>query len=193
MNITIKTNAKDIAKLIGQASQKQIRQATARSLNEIARGAKAQSARDIRQEVNLKIGDIKREIKDQRAKASTPIDQQAAIIFYSDKPMPLVKFQARRKVMGKSNITRSPLYGVSVKVKKERKVVKGAFLATMKTGKVGIFWRQGKSRLPIAERFGPNISQVASNDTIREKIRHQVETRYAQIFNRNLRFYIGKQ
>jgi len=193
MRISIMTNAGDIAKLIGKANQSQIRKATARSLNEIMRGAKASSARDIKQEVNLKIGEIKQGMADVKAKASMPIDQQHATIFYSGKHIPLYKFQAKRKVVGRSRVTKVALYGVTVKVKKQRKIVKGAFLATMPNGKQGIFRRLGKERLKIAQHYGPTIANIASNDTVKEKIRQQVRSRYMAIFTRNLAYYIGRR
>ena len=45
--------------------------------------------------------------------------------------------------------------GVSVEVNRgKRTLLKGAFVATMKSGHVGIFRRQGKTRLPIEELRG---------------------------------------
>ena len=220
--ITIKTNAKDLARLLQHANTKAVRQATARSLNEIARSARAKSAKDIRQEVNLKAGDIKAAIKQQNAKAQQPVDEQQAQLAFSRKPIPLAKFGAKPRIVGRTR-SGKPITGVSVKVKNQRKVVQGAFLANMKSGHQGVYMRKGEgkripykvapyvklvvdgrgnrswvvaskhwSQLPIAEKFGPTIGDVASNKSVQTKLEQLVRTTYAEVFSRNLRFYMGR-
>jgi hypothetical protein len=66
-------------------------------------------------------------------------------------PTPLADFGARQTSKG-----------VSVMIYKGggRQVIPGSFLATMKSGHVGVFTRMGKKRLPIQERYGPPISSI---------------------------------
>ncbi len=70
----------------------------------------------------------------------------------SGKPIPLGKFphsQGRHGVFVSVNRTGGA-----------RKLVKGAFLATMGSGRRGIFKRRGKSRLPIDELYSSRLSDV---------------------------------
>lgn len=190
MRIDIKIKDSDVRRLV--ADDKAIRRATARSLNEILRTAKAQSARDIRQEINLKAGTIKKHITDTRAKQSDPVNSQKAVLSFSRRGIPLAEYDAKPKVVGKSKLTRKPLVGVTVKVKQARKVVKGGFLSTMKSGKRGVFIRRGKTRLPIEMKYGPALGDVATNKGVSGNIERMIATKYTEVFARNLAFYVGK-
>ena len=54
--------------------------------------------------------------------------------------------------------------GVSILVNKgKRKLVKGAFLATMKSGHTGVFFREGRKRLPIKHALSSRVSGVFSD------------------------------
>jgi hypothetical protein len=68
----------------------------------------------------------------------------------SGKEIPLAKYPARQTKRG-----------VSVLVNKgKRKLVRGAFLATMKSGHTGVFRREGKQRLPIKHALSSRVSDV---------------------------------
>ena len=55
---------------------------------------------------------------------------------------------------------RPTLRGVSYDLGRGRKVLAGAFIATMRSTHVGVFKRRAKTRLPIDERFGPSLPHV---------------------------------
>lgn len=190
MRIDIRIKDQHLRRLL--ADDKAIRKATARSLNEILRAAKAQSARDIRGEISLKAGVIKKHIADTKAKPTAPVADQKAVLSFSRRGVPLFDYNARPKVMGKSKLTNRPLIGVTVLVKQARKPVPGAFIARMGSGKRGVFVRTTTKRLPIAMKFGPAIGDVASNSTMQTSMNRLIEQRYAEVFSRNLRFYMGK-
>jgi hypothetical protein len=66
------------------------------------------------------------------------------------KPIPVVQFPNRQ-------VRR----GVSVAINSSgRKLIKHAFVATMKSGHTGVFMRRGKSRLPIDELFSTRVIDV---------------------------------
>lgn len=190
MQIDIRIKDQHLRRLT--ADSKAIRKATARSLNEILRAAKAQSARDIRQEITLKAGIVKKHIVDTKAKPNMPVDSQKAVLSFSRKGIPLFDYNARPKVVGKSKLTGKPLVGVTVQVKKSRQLVKGGFIATMGSGKRGVFMRTTKRRLPIAMKFGPALGDVATNEGVTGPMSRLIEAKYAEAFARNLRFYMGK-
>jgi hypothetical protein len=57
--------------------------------------------------------------------------------------------------------TRQTKAGVSVEVNRGRRtLIKGGFLATMKSGHKGVFIRDGKKRLPISEEYTGRISEL---------------------------------
>jgi len=85
------------------------------------------------------------------ASASRPEASLGASI----KRIPLMKFNAKGPVP-----SRGRGRGVTYRLRGGRGRVENAFIATMKSGHVGVFRRAGKARLGIVELFGPSLGQV---------------------------------
>lgn len=70
------------------------------------------------------------------------------------------------------SITRAPKkINVQVSKRKAKTQLKYAFLAHMKSGHIGLFQRQSKSRLPIKELYGPGVADAIGQVTeIKEKV-----------------------
>jgi hypothetical protein len=78
------------------------------------------------------------------------IDGMVWVMGVSGKEIPLAKYPARQTKRG-----------VSVLVNKgKRKLVRHAFLATMKSGHTGVWFREGKKRLPIKHALSSRVSDV---------------------------------
>jgi hypothetical protein len=98
------------------------------------------------------------EITLQRA-SGTDIAGMSWAVDVSGEPVPLVAYPYRQTKQG-----------VSVEVNRgKRTLLKGAFVATLKSGHVGVFRRQGKARLPIEELRGSSLVQSMRCCTTRAK------------------------
>lgn len=68
--------------------------------------------------------------------------------------------------------------GIGVKVRRDKplnKVVKpGAFVATMKTGKTGVFRRKTRSRFPIKRVFGLATSSMLENEAVMDPLQDKI-------------------
>jgi hypothetical protein len=115
-----------------------------RAINKTATGTKTDTSAAIRAEITAKKSAVDKTIKVTKATESNP----TAYIASTGKPLPLMDYGARQTK-----------WGVSVQVRKDRprKVVFGTFLATMKNGYEGVFWRKwhdkgigNKGRLEMA-------------------------------------------
>ena len=152
----VRTNADSVIMDLLSAAQ-ETPDAVVRALNKMADQGKVASAREVRSAgYNLKVGTIKKGIRVKRATKS----ELRATIIATGKPIPLIEYGARQVAKG-----------VSVNVLKGRKVIAGAFIATMPSGHKGVFVRedgakhkkvgQGKQAswhpLPIRELFGPSV------------------------------------
>lgn len=104
-----------------------------RSTNDVLSGVKTESAKLIGQKVTASAATIKAHFK---VKKMTYADMSANIDC-TGKPLALAKYS--------TNQVKS---GVSAKVKKanKRTVIKHAFIATMKSGHKGVYWREDKQR-----------------------------------------------
>jgi len=128
--------------------QRKLRRAGARALNKTATKGRNVSSRVIRKTLNLKAKTVKDQLKVTRA---TP-DNHRSTVQGRYKPVPLIKF----------NGVRQTKKGVTVRMRKDkpRMVFKGAFIARMPSGHIGVFRRTSRSRLPIKQIYGPPVSKI---------------------------------
>lgn len=158
--------------------------AIVRALNKTADQVKVQAAREIRDAgYNLKVAKIKQAITIRRASKS----ELVAVVRASGRPIGLINYGARQLKTG-----------VSVQVKGGRKVIKGAFIATMPSGHRGVFVRKGKGHkkvgtgrtawhgLPIDELFGPSIPSVFLNQVVQDALQSAIREKFPQIFQHEL-------
>jgi len=153
-----------------------------RATNDALSGVKTEAARLI----GLKITPSAKIIKEHFGLKKMTVGSMSADINCTGKPLPL-KFYSATKVKK----AWGPNAGVSVKVLKANKktIIKHAFIATMKSGHEGVFWRvqlynqafrpgynyglfkefYGNPKNPfryIHELYGPPISEVFDDDDI---------------------------
>jgi hypothetical protein len=141
--------------------------ATRIAINKVAEQVKTAASREIRAAgYKLKASVIKDGIKIIRATSGN----LKAHVVATGKPVPLIEFAAR-EVKGK---------GVSVSVKEGRKLIQGAFIATMPNGKriVAVRAPEAKhkkvmkgskatwSALPIRQLFGPSVPAMIVNKAV---------------------------
>jgi hypothetical protein len=207
-SIEIKLNVDDVFKRFANLSSRDVRSALSRALNRTAVTARAQSAREIRAAgYGIQIGAIKKAISLHRA---APTKLQASVVA-TGRPIPLINYGARQTKLG-----------TSVKVKGTRKLIKGAFIATMPTGHRGVFVRidskaherllaasgikayggkRGgtgragaayKHGLPIRELFGPSIPAAFRNDVVQRAVRASVGARLPIVLGQELNFRASK-
>ena len=72
---------------------------------------------------------------------------------------------------------RRPPVGASAHVLRASgmQTIKGSFVAQMKSGHIGLFWRKPGSRLEITELLGPSVQFFFSRDSIRIPIEDQTD------------------
>jgi len=149
---------------------------TVRALNKTLTGVKTDSSAEIRTVVTAKKAAVDETFKIQKASTGN----MTASISSTGKPLALIDYSSWQTKKG-----------VSVQVRKDhtRKIVPGAFIATMKSGHEGVFWREWhggtkkpvdqkmvygklpkKYRLPMKERYGPRVPDIMSNDPVMKNI-----------------------
>jgi len=104
----------------------------------------------VRQEIKISASDFRDAISLKKSSFSN----LSGSIRLSRKRMPLSRFSPVQEPAGAS---------VLVRMGAGRQVLKHTFLATMKSGHLGVFERIGAKRLPIRERYGPTIVGVVGN------------------------------
>lgn len=138
---------------------------TARAVNKTLAGVKTDASSEIRKYLNAKKETVDKTFKIKNASEASPL----AFIASTGKQIPLIGLigSAQRKA------------GVSVKVRKDgkRTVVPGTFIASMKSGHQGVFWRVDAGyKMPLKTPLVKNPRNRRRKITVQ---RLQVEERYA--------------
>lgn len=170
---------------IGALQNGPFKSATVRALKK----AGATALRDMRSEARKRITSrkrikgkyVSRAITLARAKGSDIPGLEWAVNL-SGAPVPLIAYPARQ--------TRK---GVSVEVNRgKRTLIPGAFIATMRSGHVGVFRRRGKSRLPIKELLGSRPVDALLHEGESEAVAERGAASFGSAFVRLLPLEIGK-
>jgi hypothetical protein len=166
-----------------------IRKSTIRAINKTATSVRAEAARRVRETINLKAAEIKDAMTLTKAVDGAGFKDLKAVITVKGRPVPLVKFDAKARNVKSA---RGARVGVTVKVKKERKLVGGGFLATMKTGYLGVFKRRGPGRSPIKQLFSSSIAEVFKSDDFLSGIKAFSKSRLVDVLRGELKFAVQR-
>ncbi len=169
-----------------------MRDATRIALNKTAEQMKTALAREIAQAgYKMKSSAIKKGIRIVRASDGS----LSAHVIASGRPIPLVEFNARATAKG-----------VSVSVLKGRKIIKGAFIATMPNGKRIVAIREPNARhrkvnkgdkprwsaLPIRQLYGPSIPDAAINPAVVKAVYDKYTEKFPQLLDHEYRRLLNK-
>lgn len=180
-------------------SAEDAKRALPRALNKVATTVRKEAAGEIRKlGYGLKIGVIKDALSIRQANLA----RSNAAVNAKGRPIALYEYGARQRKDG-----------VSVEVKNGRKVITGAFLATMpKTGKRGVFVRvgsaaharavkhgfvkahsgqgtsKGRHGLPIRQLYGPSIPGVFVNEALQVTLAELARARFATVYAQELNY-----
>lgn len=185
----------DISKLVDWSAAKDrvIKQAAQRAGVDAIRAMRAEASRLIRARKNMKAAAIGKRIT---VIKPTSREQLAWIVRASGESVPIGAFGGLRQIgVGRRKIRKrkdgSRRGGVMVEINKGvPKLIPGAFIATMKSGHIGVFRRERrKLRLPIKELFTTTVAD-AFRDSI-QAIAARGEEIFARAFQRNMRAKTG--
>jgi len=171
---TISIKGLDEAKFLLQGIKNGSRKAIVRALNKTVGtttgGVRSDASKAVAGSINLAQTVIKKDFSVAKATYSN----LSAHVRAKGLPIALGKFKG----------TRQTKKGISVQVKKNRprKVIRRAFIPKLKSGHKGVFWRTGKERLPIDQRFGPRVPDILSNEPVMNPILEKAEVRLDKNF-----------
>lgn len=118
-----------------------------RAINDTTRHLRIRVAEELAAVLDFRLSEVKRGVV--ITERATMRHWQGRVSI-TGKRVPLIAFQAKQAARG-----------VRYKIGSgARKLLAGAFIATMPGGHKGVFMRKGTARLPISERFGPSIMAV---------------------------------
>jgi hypothetical protein len=132
------------------------------ALNRAAEGARTDAVKKARETYVITAGRVRETIGIGKA---TP-DNLIARVKSQGRPRALSYFNVRPKLPGIRR--RKPLFA---QVQRGGGgTIKGAFVARLQSGHLGVFNRVGKSSLPIIQRYGPSVPQMIGSETVTEYV-----------------------
>ncbi len=194
MKIDVKADMAAITKEFPQLKRK-VKRAAVSSINKTLIKTRNKSAPWISEKTGgtIKPAQVKKEFKITRAKAK----KIRGVLSIQGGPIPLIRYQAR-----------ATKRGVSYNIGQGRKILKGAFIATMPTGHKGVYVRAGgkrgaarivkkgqyagklyKPELTIKERKGPGVP-IKVNE-LRGRIYEFGLREWRRTYAQELRHYLG--
>jgi hypothetical protein len=178
IRIDVRTNARQIASQV-RLDATEMRTATMRALNRAADGTRVDAGRKIRETYNVTNKVLQPAFYVRKATR----DFLTAVVGASGRPMRLIGFGARQVAAG-----------VSVAIKRgSRKVLRGAFIARMKSGHTGVFMRRGAKRLPVDEKYTVSVPGMLGARQIEGAIRAAALARFDKAMDQNVRFLVGRR
>lgn len=190
MRIDVRTNAVLIRAQV-ELDSKELRTATRDSLNRAADRTKTRASSLLRETYEIKKKDLDKAFHVRRATRDTLV----AIVGARGYPLPVYDFKPRP-----GDVVRpQPGLGVSVSVKKgSRAVLKGSFVARMKSGHIGVFVRRSSHYMKrvgprggrvkaIKERFVPSVPGMLGFKEVDAAIRVSAVAFFETAMDQNIR------
>lgn len=181
IGISVKWDRSQIAALetgpLKNAAKRALRKAGATALRDM----RSEASKRIRERKRIAPKYIRRAITLRKSKGGDISDMEFAVDV-SGEPVALAAYPARQTKRG-----------VSVEVNRgKRSIVKGAFIATMKSGHKGVFKRTGTARLPIRELFGSRPVDALLHKGEADSVAARGAKSLSETFTRLLPLEIGK-
>jgi len=184
IDVKVRQTGLDILADLDVATDELRNRAMVRALNKTAEQVRTAASREIRRAgYNIPAATIKRQLKMGYASSGN----LRATVTAGGKPIPLINYGARQT--GK---------GVSVNVLRGRRIIAGAFIATMPSGHKGVYVREANAKhkkvmrgtkaewhaLPIRELFGPSVPDGLTNEAVRQSLQSLIVDKFPQVLRR---------
>ena len=196
IELSLKWDQKQLKALRGAGLERAITRAVSKAGGDAIRAMRAEANRQVRARKRMKAGKVTKGLRLNFPRGARHIDDLVWRVDVSGEPVQLFAYPNRQVKRGVS---------VAVNVGK-RTIVKGAFIAKMSSGRIGVFVRESdakwrapskgskrkKSGLPIRELFSSRISDVIRDSGAIPQMHGRGQSVFNASFSRLLPLEIGK-
>lgn len=181
---------KQIKNFSSKLSGPLLRKAVGRSLNRTIVSTRKVASQEIRKEVKIKAGDLKKRLAIQRIKRGAKLNEMRAKLIMFGGGIPMVKLGARSK---RVRTSRGRRLGVTAVLRGQRRIVEGGFLAKTKSGYTGVFARTGRGRYPIKQLYSGEMADLVQSPKFLKKLEKHAGDFYAKQFDREMQYQIDRE
>lgn len=184
-SLKVSTDSAALRRKLEDRLVKRAPRAAVAGINRVARGAYTLSVREIQADVGASSQKtIRRNLTVHPARGDKPEAQVQAFSAKKDR-IPIYEMKPRPKSVTKRRPAGGVRWGAN------QRLIPGSFIARVRSGHMGVFKRQGKSRLPIAELFGPSVALVFSRKKILAKVTGYIREKLPIEIARAFKFVTG--
>ena len=184
-DVNITQSIYDLEKSLASLSAGLREQAVPIALNDMAKQARTQSSRIIRQTYNIKAADLKKNLIIKMATAGSLRASVTAFV----RSLPVIAFSPSDNKLG-----------VKVTIKKgNSKTIRHAFIAVMPSGHKGVFSRfDGKghklsNRLPIKELYTVGPSAAFATKAVQSVVQQLIRDKFPKILEGKIQYLLKRQ
>lgn len=178
LEMNVRGDVEEARRYLYGIERRAIPKAASRSLNRVASRVNTIARRRIAKQIGIQQKKIKGGFKIQKASWRRLV----ASVTGSGKPIPAIRFKGTRQL--KKGV-KSEAFGGGT--------IKGAFIATMPSGRRGVFIRKTRKRLPIRQTYGPSVPNAMVTDEVERAMDSTANETWRREWPRNLRFYLQRE
>lgn len=188
-DLTATVDTRELIAALGKLGKRDMRAAASRAISRAGTTVRKE-ARDIaKAEVNIAPREINGVINISKRPTASRLEGEVRV---KNKSIPMIDYLGERQ-------TRK---GVSVKVSRKgsRKVIPRTFIATMRSGHNGIFWRRKgegptglAGRLPIDELFARTVRRAIDKTEHINRLLRTAEKRMAEVLKQELAYRLSRK
>lgn len=197
---TVSVKIDGLKEAMAMFDPKKVERAAANALKKVAQQARTEASSSIRERFNIKKADVDEKIEVKQLNRS----EMTATLLITGRGISLTYFGAKERrgarVISRKGIKvlkRQPkgAQGVQVKILKNGKVTSlpNAFMATMKSGHIGVFIRKGKGRTPIIEKALVSIPTLFQQKTVMERVEQRINEQWPKVFQQEMNYQLTRR
>ncbi len=173
MNLNIDTDGLKNAQLFFEVFGDKAKGALSRSINRTIQGVRTDSVKNVRENYNVKAASVRKGFSFKKANRR---NSNASALIRGSR-ISLREFGARP-----NSLRSRPKVGLSVRVGRQRKTIRGSFFSKGKH----VFRRSEKTRLPIEKLLGPSIPQMMNNIDVVSNVEKSAVERFEKNFKHEM-------
>jgi len=182
MKLKLEWDKSNLASLKSRGLEKSLARALKKAGGDALRTMRTEATRYVRGRKQIKAREIRKALS-LRFPTVSEISGLEWTMYVKSIPIPMVEYPHRQVRKGVS---------VGINRGSSRKLVKSAFVATMKSGHQGIFLRRGKARLPIDELFSSKVRDAFNDNEMVPWLFAATQQKFSESFDRLLPLELGK-
>lgn len=171
ISIQVNHNIDEITRMLQSLSSDMEKKAAVRALNRTITQAKTAAKREMVKQYSFKSSNVESTMRIFNARPG----RIEATLNSRGRRTRLINMGARQTKRG-----------TSVKVGKQRKIIKSTFIAEMKNGSIGVFSRTSNKRLPIKQLYTIAIPEAFSAEAVADTMRKTVREKFMDRFRHEL-------